>query len=68
MKKYTKPSVQVVNLKSSNDIAASFNNIRDQYVKSYLANGKTNNYTISVYSNTVSSGEGSEVLPSEIEG
>ena len=66
MKKYTKPSVQVVNLKSSSDIAANFNNIRDQYVKSYLVGGKTNSYTISVYSNTVSLGNGEE-LP-EVEG
>ena len=67
MKKYTKPSVQVVNLKSSSDIAANFNNIRDQYVKSYLAGGKTNSYTISVYSNTVSLGNGEE-LPTPVEG
>jgi len=68
MKKYTKPSVKVVNLKSSNDIAASFNNIRDQYVKNYLINGASNSYTVSVYSNTISSGEGSEVLNPPVEG
>ena len=68
MKKYTKPSVKVVNLKSSNDIAASFNNIRDQYVKNYLINGQSNSYTVSVYSNTISSGEGTEVLNPPVEG
>ena len=64
MKKYVKPSVKVVNLKSSNDIAAKFENIRDSYVKSYLLNDKTTKYSISVYSNTVSLGNGEE-LPAE---
>lgn len=67
MKKYTKPSVKVVNLKSSNDIAASFNNIRDQYIKQYLIGDKRDDYTVSVYSNTVSYGDG-EVLPEVTEG
>lgn len=61
MKKYVKPSVKVVNLKSSNDIAAKFENIRDSYVKSYLLNDKTTKYSISVYSNTVSLGNGEEL-------
>ena len=61
MKKYVKPSVKVVNLKSSNDIAAKFENIRDSIVKSYLLDGKTTKYSISVYSNTVSLGNGEEL-------
>lgn len=64
MKKYTKPSVKVVNLKSSNDIAASFNNIRDSYVKNYLMGSSEFEYKVSVYSNTVSYGNGEE-LPAE---
>ncbi len=61
MKKYVKPSVKVVNLKSSNDIAAKFENIRDSYVKNYLLDGKSTKYSISVYSNTVSLGNGEEL-------
>lgn len=69
MKKYVKPSVKVVNLKSSNDIAAKFENIRDSYVKSYLiGEGKATKYSISVYSNTVSNGNGEELPEPVVEG
>ena len=55
MKKYTKPSVQVVNLKSSNDIAAaSFDTLRDQMIKSYVIGKSQKEYSVSVYSNTAS--------------
>ena len=59
MKKYTKPSVKVVNLKSSNDIAATFDNLRGQMIKSYL-NKKSGSkeYAVSIYSNTISNGNG----------
>lgn len=61
MKKYTKPSVKVVNLKASNDIATSFSNLRDTMVKNYLINGDSKSYTVSVYSNTISQGNGEEL-------
>ena len=67
MKKYTKPSVKVVNLKSSNDIAATFENLRDKMIKSYLNSKGTEEYAVSIYSNTISSGEG-EVLNPPVEG
>ena len=55
MKKYTKPSVQVVNLKSSNDIAAaSFDTLRDQMIKNYMLGKSKKEYSVSVYSNTAS--------------
>ncbi len=67
MKKYTKPSVKVVNLKSSNDIAASFTNLRKQMIKSYLNGTASTDYAVSIYSNTVSNGNGEE-LPASVEG
>ena len=57
MKKYTKPSVQVVNLKSSNDIAAAeFKTLRDTMIKNYMfdESKKEYSYSVSVYSNTAS--------------
>lgn len=53
MKKYTKPTVQVVNLKSSNDIAAatSFEYLKKQMVKEYLLGEATKEYAVSIYSN-----------------
>ena len=52
MKKYTKPTVQVVNLKSSNDIAAtSFESLKDKMVKEYLLGKDSKNYAVSIYSN-----------------
>ena len=56
MKKYTKPSVQVVNLKSSNDIAATeFKTLRDTMIKNYMfSDNSKNEYSVSVYSNTAS--------------
>ncbi len=56
MKNYVKPSVKVVNLKSSNDIAANtFETLRRQYVKSYLLDeNTTNSYAVSVYANSTS--------------
>ncbi len=67
MKKYTKPTVKVVNLKSSNDIAASFTNLRKQMIKSYLNGTASTDYAVSIYSNTVSNGNGEE-LPTSVEG
>ena len=63
MKKYTKPSVKVVNLKSSNDIAAtSFTNLRNKMIKSYLdSQSQSKEYAVSIYSNTVSNGNGEEL-------
>lgn len=58
MKKYTKPSVQVVNLKSSNDIAAAkFDTLRDQMLKSYMFGESKKEYSVSVYSNTTSAND-----------
>ena len=56
MKKYTKPSVQVVNLKSSNDIAAAaeFKTLRDTMIKNYMFGEAKKEYSVSVYSNTTS--------------
>ena len=56
MKKYVKPSVKVVNLKSSNDIATTFAQIANNLTKSYLnkASNSTGSYTVSIYSNNAS--------------
>ena len=56
MKKYVKPSVKVVNLKSSNDIATTFAQIASGLTKNYLnkASGTQSPYTVSVYSNNAS--------------
>lgn len=53
MKKYVKPMVEVVNLKSSNDIATSFSKLRGTFTRNYLlGNGNTHHeYAVSVYSN-----------------
>ena len=52
MKKYTKPTVQVVNLKSSNDIAAtSFEYLKKKMVKNYLLGKASGEYAVSIYSN-----------------
>ncbi len=47
MKKYTKPTVNVVSLKSSEDIATSFDSIKDGMIRNYLNNSTT--YTVSQY-------------------
>ena len=56
MKKYVKPSVKVVNLKSSSDIATTFSQIASGLTKNYLnkASSDQSSYTVSVYSNTAS--------------
>ncbi len=46
MKKYTKPTVNVVSLKSSNDIATSFKSIQKQFINKEL-NSKS--YLVSQY-------------------
>lgn len=50
MKKYVKPMVKIVNIKSSEDIAAptSFNAVKQNLIKNYLINGST--YAVSQYS------------------
>ena len=69
MKKYIKPSVKVVNLKSSSNIATDFAEVRGKFVRSYLKGTSTQgNYAVSVYANTVSNGNGVEVLPEGLEG
>lgn len=50
MKKYTKPMVNVVSLKSSEDIAASFKAIRKQFTDSYLYKIEDTEYAVSQYS------------------
>ncbi len=54
MKKYTKPTVEIVNLKSSNDIAASFEQVQKKMVRNYLLNGTSTEYAVSKYSNAAS--------------
>lgn len=51
MKKYTKPMVKIVNIKSSEDIAAptKFKAIHDGIIRNYLLNGETN-YVVTQYS------------------
>ncbi len=49
MKKYTKPMVKIVNIKSSEDIAASFSSIKEGMIKNYLLSDSTN-YAVSAYS------------------
>ena len=53
MKKYNKPTVEVVSLKSSEHIAkTTFSDIKGQFIKSALYNGK--NYAVSQYAITSS--------------
>ena len=56
MKKYVKPSVKVVNLKSSSDIATTFAQIKNNLKKNYLnkATEEQSSYTVSIYSNNAS--------------
>ena len=51
MKKYVKPMVKIVNIKSSEDIAAptSFKSIKEGLVRNYLLNDGTN-YAVTKYS------------------
>ena len=49
MKKYTKPMVNVVSLKSSDDIA-SFKAIQKTFINDYLYTNKSKDYTVSQYS------------------
>lgn len=48
MKKYTKPSVEIVNLKSSDNIAASYKDYEKAFINQYINNG-TNKYAVSSY-------------------
>ena len=53
MKKYIKPTVEVVSLKSSEHIAkTTFSDIKGQFIKNALYNGK--NYAVSQYAITSS--------------
>ena len=66
MKKYIKPSVKVVNLKSSNDIAAkTFDALRDQYTKNYLFGKTSKSYAVSVYANSTSAMDQEILTPVE---
>ena len=66
MKKYVKPSVKVVNLKSSNDIAANtFDSLRRQYVKNYILDKTEKEYQVSVYANSTSAMDQEAVTPVE---
>lgn len=49
MKKYIKPTVEVVSLKSSENIATTFKNIRKNMVNDYLTGSNTKSYTVSEY-------------------
>lgn len=50
MKKYIKPSINVINLKSSENIAATFKSIREGLVQDALYEYNNKNYTVSMYS------------------
>ncbi len=52
MKKYIKPSVEVVSLKSSVDIAASYKGLRDGMIKKYLQTDPTQ-YSVTVYTTSL---------------
>ena len=53
MKKYTKPVVEIVSLKSSENIAkTTFSDIKGQFIKNALYNGKS--YAVSQYTITSS--------------
>ena len=56
MKKYTKPTVEVVNLKSSKDIATSYKVLRDKFTQNYLFSNaaEAKEYTVSCYSTELS--------------
>lgn len=47
MREYKKPEIQIVNLKSSEDIALTFDNLQKDMVGSYLSKGRT--YVITGY-------------------
>ena len=47
MREYKKPEIQIVNLKSSEDIALTFDNLQKDMVGSYLSKGRT--YAITGY-------------------
>ena len=56
MRKYNKPTVEVVNLKSSESIARTFDSIQDELIKQELglASYGGKNYTASKYAITAS--------------
>lgn len=60
MKKYIKPSFEVVSLKSSVDIAASYSTIRKSMISQAL---NKQNYTISQYAVTGSGNEAQTQTP-----
>ena len=47
MREYKKPEIQIVNLKSSEDIALTFDKLQQNMVGTYLSKGRT--YTITEY-------------------
>lgn len=47
MREYKKPEIQIVNLKSSEDIALTFKELEKQMVGNYVKSGKT--YAITQY-------------------
>lgn len=62
MREYKKPEIQIVSLKSSEDIALTFDAIRDNAIAGYLKKGD-NRYAITRYvvnNSVMTSGKGSE--------
>lgn len=51
MRKYKKPEIQIVNLKSSEDIALTFKDIEGGFIDKYLKNS-TGRYAITQYAIT----------------
>lgn len=51
MKKYVKPMVQIVNIKSSEDIAATnYSTVKQKIIQNYLLGDGTTKYAITQYS------------------
>lgn len=66
MREYKKPEIQIVSLKSSEDIALNFDAIRDQAIAGYLKDGNSNRYAITRY--TVNNSVYNAASPAPAEG
>lgn len=49
MKEYKKPTIQIVNLKSSDDIAVSYKDLQGQFINQYLNSVSNKQYAITQY-------------------
>lgn len=62
MKEYKKPTIQIVNLKSSDDIAISYKELHGQFINQYL-NSTSNQYAITQYNLRTSTPTDTPVVP-----